>query len=411
MKKLLVIGAGMASVRFLEHITRLSPGRYAITVVGREASPGYNRVLLSALLAGDVGSNDILLRDAHWYAQQNINLITGEHVVDLDTERRIATAANGRVLDYDLCVLATGSHPIRLPLPGMDKTGVIAFRDLNDVAAMEAMAAGRQAVAVIGGGLLGIEAAYGLARRGAKVTLVHVMDRLMERQLDAGAAALLKRALERRGIRVMLNAATQAVEGDEHATGLRFADGTVLEAAQVVCAVGIRPNIDLAARAGLGIKRGVLVNDHLETSAAHVFALGECAEHRETVYGLVEPAYAQADILARRLSGEDASFAPMVLSTNLKVSGVPVFSAGDFEAAAPAEAVTLRDPHNGVYRKIVMREDRLIGCILVGDTSDGLWYLDLMRRGVNIGAARRSLIHGRSFAENALSGAIKNRAA
>jgi len=308
-------------------------------------------------------------------------------------------------------VLATGSHPIRLPLPGMDKTGVIAFRDLNDVAAMEAMAAGRQAVAVIGGGLLGIEAAYGLARRGANVTLVHVMDRLMERQLDAGAAALLKRALERRGIRVMLNAATQAVEGGEHATGLRFADGTVLEAAQVVCAVGIRPNIDLAARAGLGIKRGVLVNDHLETSAAHVFALGECAEHRETVYGLVEPAYAQADILARRLSGEDASFAPMVLSTNLKVSGVPVFSAGDFEAAAPAEAVTLRDPHNGVYRKIVMREDRLIGCILVGDTSDGLWYLDLMRRGVNIGAARRSLIHGRGFAEKALSGAIKNRAA
>lgn len=403
MKRLLVIGNGMASVRLMETIVKLAPGHFDITIAGREAAPGYNRVLLSALLAGDVDEDGLTLRRADWYAAQGVKLLTGDAVAALDTTRRVATTESGRIIPFDICVLATGSHPVSLPLPGMNKQGVIAFRTLQDVAMMESAASRGDKVAVIGGGLLGIEAAYGLASRGAKVTLAHVVDRLMERQLDASAAALLRRALERRGIRILLNASTQAIEGEEHAEGLRFADGSFVEASQIVCAVGVRPNVDLAASAGLDVKRGVLVDDGLETSCPDVFAIGECAEHANTVYGLVEPAYAQADVLARRLTGEAASFSKMTLATNLKVSGVPVFSAGDFDAVEGSQTIVLRDSLRGVYRKLVLREDRLIGCILVGDTADALWYRDLLRSGADVSAARRMLIHGRAFAEPLLA--------
>ncbi|MGL5137014.1 MAG: NAD(P)/FAD-dependent oxidoreductase, partial [Beijerinckiaceae bacterium] len=309
------------------------------------------------------------------------------------------------------CIFATGSHPVKLPIPGMDKKGVIAFRDLPDVATMEAAAIGQHRVAVIGGGLLGVEAAYGLARRGADVTLVHVMDRLMERQLDAPAADILRKALAARGVKVLLGRQTVAVTGGDHADGLVFADGEQLAADLVVCAVGVRPNADLAKAAGLAVNRGIVVDDRMGASLAGFHAIGECAEHRGIAYGLVEPAYAQAETLARRLAGEGAVFEGLTLATNLKVSGLPVFSAGAFMGGEGLETATLADRGRGRYRKLVFNGARLVGCVLVGEADDALWYLDLIRRGVDVETARGLLIHGRAFCEDALDEASGRQAA
>ncbi len=409
-ERLLVVGNGMASVRFLERLLTLDPGRFAVTVVGAEPGPAYNRVLLSALLAGDATDEDILLRPRRWYEQNGVRLVSGDPVVSLDAEGRTATLTGGERIAFDRCVLATGSHPIRLAVEGMDKPGVIAFRDRPDVTTMDEAAAEGRRVAVIGGGLLGIEAAYGLARRGADVTLVHVMDRLMERQLDARAGALVAKALARKGVKVLFDCKTVAVTGESHATGLAFADGTAISADLIVSAVGVRPNADLARAAGLAVGRGVIVDDELAASLPGFHAIGECAEHRGVAYGLVEPAHAQAEVLARRLTGEEAAFTGMRLATNLKVSGLPVFSAGAFMEGEGRDAAILDDRHAGRYRKLVFEGRRLAGCVMVGDTEDALWYLDLIRRGVDIGPARRLLIHGRAFAEPALAGAMAQAA-
>ncbi len=396
---LLVIGNGMASVRFAEALTRRAPGRYAITVVGAEAEPGYNRVLLSALLAGDVTTPDITLRTHAWYAEQGVALITGDAVTSVDPSARKATLASGRVISFDTCVFATGSEPIRLPLPGATLPGVITFRDLGDVAAMEQAALARKPVAVIGGGLLGIEAAYGLARRGADVTLIHVMDRLMERQLDGPAAACLLRALRAKGIRVLLGRQSARVLGETHVKGLTFADGSEIAAEMVVFAVGIRPNAALAQQAGLTINRGIVVDDGMAASRPGFFAIGECAEHRGQAYGLIEPCYAQAETLAARLADEEVWFEGMVLATNLKVSGVPVFSAGDFLGAEGTQSIVMHDREAGAYRKLVFDGMKLVGCVLVGEAEDGLWLRDLIRSGADVSSLRPALIHGRDFAE------------
>jgi nitrite reductase (NADH) large subunit len=397
--RLLIIGNGMASVRLVETLVRLAPERFAITVVGAEPQPGYNRVLLSALLAQDVSAEDVILRDRAWYESNGVRLISADAVSMVSVEHKTAKLASGKNVFFDQCVFATGSHPIRLPMPGMDKPGVITFRDLPDVAAMEDAALAKRRVAVIGGGLLGIEAAYGLARRGAEVTLVHVMDRLMERQLDAPAAALVAKALGNKGVTVLLSKQTLAVTGDTHATGLAFADGTSLDADMVICAVGIRPNADLAKAAGLAVNRGILIDDTMATSLAGFHAIGECAEHGGVAYGLVEPAYAQAEALASQLIGQTGAFTGMVLATNLKVSGLPVFSAGQFMGGESLQCVTLQVRKTGTYRKLVFDGTKLVGCVLVGEADDALWYLDLIRRGADISSARRHLIHGRDFAE------------
>ncbi|MFM9974651.1 MAG: NAD(P)/FAD-dependent oxidoreductase [Beijerinckiaceae bacterium] len=399
----LVIGNGMASVRLVETLVRLAPGRFAITIVGAEPQVGYNRVLLSALLSQDIGHDDILLRDRDWYRSNGITLITGDAVTTIDRVQKQASLNSGRHVAFDMCIFATGSQPFRLPIPGMDKAGVITFRDLPDVDVMEGACDARQKVAVIGGGLLGIEAAYGLARRGADVTLVHVMDRLMERQLDFPAAELVKRALERKGVKILLQKQTAEVTGSASATGLTFADGETLQADLIVCAVGIRPNADLASATGLSVNRGIRVDDAMASNIPSFYAIGECAEHRGIAYGLVEPAYAQADVVARRLLGESAQFEGMVLATNLKVSGLPVFSAGAYMESESAQIITLRNRSTGTYRKLVLQNDRLIGCVLVGEVEDGLWYLDLIRREIDVSAVRKLLIHGRIFAEPDLS--------
>ncbi len=399
-ERLLIVGNGMASVRLVEEILRNAPGKFAITVVGGESRPGYNRVLLSALLAGDLGAADIMLKEQAWYEAMGVTLITGRKVEKLCSSKKQAMLDDGSAVAFDRCVFATGSSALRLPMPGADLPGVIGFRDLDDVTAMEEAAAGGGRIAVIGGGLLGIEAAYGLARRGAAVTLIHVSDRLMDRQLDDKAAALLKAAMERKGVEVQLDRQTRAVTGTRAATGLAFADGGSLRADLVVMAVGIQARTELAAAAGLGVNRGNLVDDNMATTLPGVYAVGECAEHRGQVYGLVEPAYAQAAALARHLAGDASQpFEGMVLATNLKVSGVPVFSAGDFFGAPGTQTIIYEDSSPAEYRKLVFSGNRLTGAVLFGETGDALWYRDLIRSGADIGAMRSDLIFGQRFAE------------
>jgi nitrite reductase (NADH) large subunit len=398
-ERLLIIGNGMTGVRLVEALARRAPGRFAITVVGAESEAGYNRVLLSALLAGDVGKPDIELKRREWYAANGVSLITGEAVTAIDAGARVATLASGKTIAFDQCIFATGSDAIRLTMPGHDLEGVITFRDLGHVAAMERAAVEGRSVAVIGGGLLGIEAAYGLARRGAKVSLIHVMDRLMERQLDATAAEYLARAIRAKGIRVMLARQTESIAGEDAARALELAGGERVPADLVVFAAGIRPNAALAAATGLAVNRGIIVDDGMGASLPGFHAAGECAEHRGQAYGLIEPCYAQAETLAARLCGEDARFEGMVLATNLKVSGVPVFSAGDFLGAEGTHSVVMQDKAAGAYRKLVFAGERLVGCVLVGEAEDGLWLLEMIRAGGDVSLMRERLIHGREHAD------------
>jgi len=409
-EKLLVIGNGMASVRLCEELMAHAPDRFETTVVGAEARAGYNRVLLSALLAGDIGEADIALRGADWYRDQAIRLETGRRVVRLDLNGRAAFLDNGAAIAFDRVVLATGSTPARLPLPGMDLPGLMTFRDHGDLPALREAASRRSRVAVIGGGLLGIEAAYGLAKRGAEVTLVHVMDRLMERQLDRRAAAFLKRAIEQKGIRVLLNAQTSTVLGAGRAEALAFADGASLRVDLVVVAIGVRPNVDLARESDLAVGRGILVDDALTTVLPFVHAIGECAEHRGVVYGLVAPAYEQARVLVRQWAGDaGALYRGAAPSTHLKVSGVPVFSTGDFLGEEGTDDIVLEDRGAGLYKKLVLRGERLVGAALVGEADDALWYDELITQGRDISAIRDSLVFGRAFCESA-SGALKEAA-
>ncbi len=399
-EQLLVVGNGMAGLKLVEELVRAAPGRFAITVVGAEPEAAYNRVLLSALLAREVGPEDIALKPRHWYTDNGISLHTGRPAIALYGAARTVTLAGGERLPFDRLVLATGSDPIRLAVPGAHLQGVWTFRTTSDVASLQAAAQGARAV-VIGGGLLGIEAAFGLACSGASVTLVHLMDRLMERQLDAEGAALLAEALEARGIRILLRAETAAFCGDDRVDTVALADGRRLGCDLVVMAVGVRPNTALAGAAGLRTGRGILVSDRLETSIPRIYAIGECAEHRGQCYGLVEPVFDQARALARILSGEDARYCGSLIATNLKVSGIPVFSAGDFEGGTGSGAIVLRDEVGPSYRKLVLRDGRLAGVVLVGDTADADWYLDLLRSSAPLGTTRETIAFGRAYAEAA----------
>jgi nitrite reductase (NADH) large subunit len=396
---LIVIGNGMAAARLVDELARRALGRYAVAVIGEEPRLAYNRVLLSALLADEVGFDDIELRPARWWRDRGVTLRYGVRATAVDAAARNVTLAGGTRLSFSKLVFATGSQPIKPDIPGMDLPGVLTFRDVDDVNAIAAAKAAGTRVVVIGGGLLGLEAAYGLAKAGARVTLLHLMDRLMERQLDHRAALMLQRAVEARGIAVRLQAQTTRIAGNGKVEGVELRDGTTIAADAVVVAVGIRANAALARTAGLEVGRGIVVDDHLETNAAGVHAIGECAEHRGCCYGLVEPAYEQAQLLARRLAGERASYPGSVLATNLKVSGVNVFSAGDFlGATAEAEEIVLSDPAAGVYKKLVIAQGRLVGAVLFGDTADGLWYLDLIRTGSPVARLRDDLVFRRALA-------------
>jgi nitrite reductase (NADH) large subunit len=388
----------MAAARFVEEMAKRSLGRYAIAVIGDEPRLAYNRVLLSSVLAGEATSHEIELKPAAWWRDRGVTVTYGCAATAIDLAERRVKLANGGEVGFSKLVLATGSTAIRLGVPGTGLPGVHTFRDSRDVDVLLTLAGGKKRVVVIGGGLLGLEAAYGLAKAGAQVTLLHLMDRLMERQLDAPAAALLKRCVEDKGVAVMLNASTQEIVGGERVAGVVLADGRTIEAESVVFAAGIRPNTTLAKEAGIDVNRGIVVDDQLRTTSTHVYALGECAEHRGICYGLVEPAYEQARVLADCLGGGSAQYSGSVMSTNLKVSGVNVFSAGDFLGADGTESILFNDVKFGTYKKLVIADGKLTGAVLVGDTRDALWYLELIRAGGSIAAMRSGLMFGRDVA-------------
>ena len=396
---LVVVGNGMAAARLCDELVQRALGRYAIAVIGAEPQLAYNRILLSSVLAGDVPASEIELKPASWWRDRGVTLCYGAGASAVDLVGRTVTLEGGKTLAFAKLVFATGSRSIRLPVAGSDLRGVLTFRDMADVASISRAACRGARVIVVGGGLLGIEAAYGLAKAGAQVTLVHLMDRLMERQLDGRAASMLKRAVEAKGIDVLLDVATTRFVGDGRVEAVEFKNGRSIAADMVVVAVGIKPNAEIAAAAGLAVNRGIIVDDCLATNTMDVFAIGECAEHRGVCYGLVEPANEQARVLAERLAGRNVRYHGSINATNLKVSGVNVFSAGDFLGAAGTESIVFIDPGLGTYKKLVIAGGRVVGAVLYGDTADALWYLELMHAHVAVDAFRDDLIFGRALAE------------
>jgi len=400
-ERLVVVGNGMAGCRAVEEVLKRDPDRYAITIFGTEPRVNYDRIMLSLVLAGEKAFADIVLNDEAWCRDHAITLHTGCAVTEIDREARVVRASDGTQAAYDRLILATGSDPVRLPLPGADLAGVVTFRDLDDVEAMVAAAdAGGEAV-VIGGGLLGLEAAYGLAKRGMRATVIHLMDVLMERQLDESAGFLLRSALTERGVETVLGAQSDAILGEDgKVTGLQLKDGRIIPCSLLVMAVGIRPNTALAADCGLTVGRGVVVDDQMRTSDPAVFAIGECAEHRGIAYGLVAPIWEMCRTLADVLTGvDDCAYGGSVLQTRLKVSGVDVFSAGRFSGGEGCEDVVFRDAGRGVYKRVVLEQGRVAGAVLFGDVIDGGWYFDLMKAQTDVSDLRETLIFGQAVTE------------
>jgi NAD(P)H-dependent nitrite reductase large subunit/NAD(P)H-dependent nitrite reductase small subunit len=410
-RKLVVIGNGMAGMRTVEELLNLTSTTYDITVFGAEPHGNYNRILLSPVLSGEKKIEDIMLHTLEWYAEHGVALHAGDPAVSIDRRRRIVTSKSGIEASYDRLLIATGSNPIVLPVPGKDLPGVVTFRDLQDVDAMLQASKLYKKAAVIGGGLLGLEAANGLRRQGMDVTVVHLLDTLMERQLDKSAAALLKASLEERGLKFKMPAKTveilssspvsglrSAARSDSRVAGLRFDDGTEIEADLVIMAAGIRPNIDIAKLAWLRCERGILVDDTMQTFDPSIYAVGECVQHRNSTYGLVAPLWEQARVCATHLAEIGVSrYRGSMLSTQLKVTGIDLFSAGDFVDSADSEALVLRDAKLGIYKRLVIRDNKVRGAVLYGDTKDGPWYFELMTEGRDIGKLRETILFGEAF--------------
>jgi nitrite reductase (NADH) large subunit len=398
--RLVLIGNGMAGVRTLEELLKIAPDLYDITVFGSEPHPNYNRILLSPVLAGEQTIDQIILNPLSWYAEHGITLHTGRKVVQIDRIKRRVVADDGTVADYDRLLIATGSKPFILPVPGKDLQGVIAYRDIADTQAMIDAAGRYRHAVVIGGGLLGLEAANGLKLRGMQVTVVHIMPWLMERQLDDVAGRLLQQSLEQRGIAFEIGAQTESLLGDDsgRVKAVRFKDGRELPADLVVMAAGIRPNTELAEQAGLHCQRGIVVSDTLQTvTDPRVYAVGECAAHRGIAYGLVAPLFEQGKVCATHLAQFGIGrYTGSQTSTKLKVTGIDLFSAGDFMGGAGCEDIVMSDPGGGVYKKLVLKNDKLVGACLYGDTVDGSWYFKLIREGRSVAELRDKLMFGES---------------
>lgn len=394
-QRLVVIGNGMAGVRAVEEVLARAPDRLDIAIFGAEPHGNYNRIMLSPVLAGEARFTDIVTHDAAWYAANRIELIAGEMAVEIDRTTRTVRGEHGTTRGYDVLLLATGSDPVMLPIPGADLPGVFGFRTIADVEAMRAASrAGGRAV-VIGGGLLGLEAAHALHRNGMHVTVVHLLSNLMERQLDTASAGLLVRALEARGIVVIAAACACAVVGEDRARGVALADGREIPTDLVVMATGVRSNAVLARAAGLDCGRGVRVDDRMCTGDPSIFSIGECAEHRGQVVGLVAPIWDMARVFAEQIVGRTAiRYTPSPVGTYLKVTGIDTYSAGDFLGDATTEAIVFRDPSRGVQKRLVLREDRLIGVTMVGDATDAGWYFDLLRHGTSVATMRDMLAFG-----------------
>ena len=426
-RRLVVVGNGMAGMKVVEQLLELAPDAYEITVFGAEPHPNYNRILLSPVLAGEKRVDEIILNPIEWYREKGVRLHTGDPIVEIDRRRRLVRSKAGVEVAYDRLLLATGSNPFVLPVPGADLPGVVTFRDLEDVEAMLTASRTHRKAVVIGGGLLGLEAANGLLKRGMAVTVVHIFDTLMERQLDRAAATLLKESLERRGLKfrmatktaaILANSGQRMTDGEETApfatlppasslqppaarrvSAVQFDDGSELEADLVVMAAGIRPNIDLALAAGLRCERGVLVSDTMQTFDPGVYAVGECVQHRNSTYGLVAPLYEQANVCATHLAEFGIGrYKGSLVAAQLKVSGIDLFSAGDFVGGPRSESLVLRDAKRGVYKRVVIEDNRVRGAVLYGDVKDGPWYFELMAEGRDVGALRDKLLFGAAFA-------------
>ena len=398
--KLVLVGNGLAGMRCLEDLLDMAPDRYEVTVIGEEPWGNYNRIMLSPVLSGDKSIEDIMLHPHAWYSDKGIHFIAGDAAVKIDRPRKQVHTEKGIVVDYDRLILATGSKPFIPPIKGSDLKGVLSFRDIYDVNTMLEYCKNKKNAVVIGGGLLGLEAAYGLKQRGMNVTVLHLMDRIMDRQLDARASTLLKQSIEAKGIPVLTEANTEELIGqDGHVSQLRLKDGTVLEADFVVFAVGIRPNMALAQSAGLRCNRGVMVNDTMQTFDPSIYAVGECIEHRNQTFGLVEPLWGQAFICASHLAEHGSLiFKAPTVPTQLKVSGCDVFSAGNFEPADDYEDIILNDEKRHIYKRIIIQQDKVIGAVLFGDTEDGAWYAELIADQTPISSIRNKLLFGKDFA-------------
>jgi nitrite reductase (NADH) large subunit len=401
--KLVMVGNGMAGVRTLEELLKIARDFYDITVFGAEPYANYNRILLSPVLAGEMTLQEIMLNDVDWYEQHGIRLHLGKKVIRIDRSAGKVVAADGTEENYDRLLLATGSNPFILPIPGRDLQGVLTYRDIQDTNAMIEAAARYKRAVVIGGGLLGLEAANGLKQRGMDVTVVHLMEWLMERQLDRTAAAMLQKSLEQKGLKFLLRRQTGAILGtaDGRVTGVRFADGEEIGADLVCMAVGIRPNDELARSAGIHCNRGIVVNDTMQTFDPRIYAVGECVSHRGTAYGLVAPLFEMAKVCANHLAHMGIGrYEGSVTSTKLKVTGVDLFSAGNFTGGAGTEEVVLHDAAGGIYKRLILKDDCIVGGVLYGDTVDGSWYFQMLREKQNVAQIRDQLMFGQSHLGN-----------
>ncbi|WP_066262097.1 nitrite reductase large subunit NirB [Hydrogenophaga flava] len=402
--KLVMVGNGMAGVRTLEELLKIAPEFYDITVFGAEPHPNYNRILLSPVLAGEQTIDEIILNDWSWYTDNGITLHAGYKVTEVDRVKRVvhSVGPNGEKVsaEYDRLIMATGSNPFILPIPGKDLQGVLAYRDIADTQAMIDAAATYKHAVVIGGGLLGLEAANGLMKRGMTVSVVHVAPWLMERQLDDVAGKLLQKSLEERGMQFLIGAQTQELVGgdDGRVKAIRFKDGSEVPADLVVMAVGIRPNTALAESMRLHVNRGIVVSDTLQTvTDPRIYAVGECAAHRGIAYGLVAPLFEQGKVLATHLAEFGIGrYTGSLTSTKLKVTGIDLFSAGEFMGGDGTEEIVMSDPFGGVYKKLVIKDDKLVGACLYGDTVDGSWYFKLLREGRTVSDIRDKLMFGES---------------
>lgn len=397
-KKLVMIGNGMAGVRAIEEILAANPDMFDITIFGAERHPNYNRIMLSPVLAGDTTIEEIILNDEQWYADNDITLHLGKRIKEIHRGYRKVVAEDGTEAEYDNLIIATGSSPFIIPVPGHDKDGVMGFRDIDDCDTMLEAAKKYKKAAVIGGGLLGLEAAKGLMHLGMEATVIHDQASLMNMQLDSIAGEMLRDELEEQGIKFKVSTLTTEVIGDERVTGLKFKDGSSLECDLLIMAAGIRPNIALADEAGIFCNRGIVVNDYMQTvTDPAIYSVGECAEHRGIAYGLVAPLFEQAKVLAYQITGQGLkSYQGSIVSTKLKISGVDVFSAGDFLATPGADVIELMDRVGGIYKKIVLEDDRIKGVVMFGDTVDGPTFFQWMQDGKDVSEQRSSLLFSAS---------------
>lgn len=394
-QKLVIIGNGMAPGRALEKLLDAAPDMYDITIFNAENRVNYDRIMLSPVLSGEKKFEDIIIHGDGWYIKNKIMLYKGHKVTKIDREKKQVTSEHGEVADYDKLIIATGSNPFIIPIPGHKLPGVLSYRDLDDVTAMMLVAKSRGSAVVIGGGLLGLEAAAGLKEQGMDVTVLHLMPTLMERQLDPAAGYLLEKELTSRGIKVICQANTKEISGDGKVEAVHLDDGTVIEASLVVMAVGIRPNSAMAKEAGLEVGRGIVVTDNMQTSDPDIYSLGECAEVGGVCYGLVAPLYQMANILAANLTGDkDAAFVAQDTPTRLKVTGINLYSAGDFAEGDDREEIVFRDATSGVYKRLIIQDDKIIGVVLYGEASDGPWFFDMLQKGTDISDIRDKLIFG-----------------